>query len=379
MVDFSKAFNRQNHNLLITKLSDMGVPSWLLKVVMAFLRNRRMIVRYKGQQSSIKDLPGGGPQGTLLGLLLFLVLINDAGFKGQMNNAGELLTSKRNLKIANEIHLKYVDDLTLAEVINLPENLVHLQPNERPLPDCYHSRTGHVLPGNNSAVQGQLIKTMEYCEQNEMVINLKKSKVMLFNPCRSIDFMPKLELENTELELVEQMKLLGVLIRSDMKWTDNTEYMVGRAYKKLWVIRRLKGLGAGPSELVDMYSKQVRSVLELAVPAWHGAITQADSNDIERVQKCALHIILGDSYEGYRNALELSNLESLESRRDKLCLKFAKKAVKNDKHTNWFIPKADLPTRQVQNKYRKVVARTGRLMTSPISYLTNLLNNDANQ
>ena len=33
MVDFSKAFNRQNHNLLITKLSDMGVPAWLLKVV----------------------------------------------------------------------------------------------------------------------------------------------------------------------------------------------------------------------------------------------------------------------------------------------------------------------------------------------------------
>ena len=57
--------------------------------------------------------------------------------------------------------------------------------------------------------------------------------------------------------------------------------------------------------------------------------------------------------------------ESLESRRDKLCLKFAKKAVKNDKHTNWFIPKADLPTRQVQNKYCKVVARTDRFMTSP--------------
>ena len=36
MVDFSKAFNRQNHNLLITKLSDMRVPAWLLKVVIAF-------------------------------------------------------------------------------------------------------------------------------------------------------------------------------------------------------------------------------------------------------------------------------------------------------------------------------------------------------
>ena len=32
MVDFSKAFNRQNHNILITKLSDMGVPGWLLKI-----------------------------------------------------------------------------------------------------------------------------------------------------------------------------------------------------------------------------------------------------------------------------------------------------------------------------------------------------------
>ena len=51
MVDFSKAFNRQDHNLLITKLSDIGVPGWLLKVVMAFLSGRTMVVRYKGKRS----------------------------------------------------------------------------------------------------------------------------------------------------------------------------------------------------------------------------------------------------------------------------------------------------------------------------------------
>ena len=86
MVDFSKAFNRQNHNILVTKLSDMGCPGWLLRVVIAFLTDRKMMVRFKGKQSNVKSLPGGGPQGTLLGLFLFLILINEVGFEGQVNN-----------------------------------------------------------------------------------------------------------------------------------------------------------------------------------------------------------------------------------------------------------------------------------------------------
>ena len=66
LVDFSKAFNRQDHNILIKKLSDMGVPLWLLKLVIAFLEERSMVVRYKGETSSPRLLPGGSPQGTLL-------------------------------------------------------------------------------------------------------------------------------------------------------------------------------------------------------------------------------------------------------------------------------------------------------------------------
>ena len=43
VVDFKKAFNRQSHEILITKLSDLGVPGWLLKLVIAFLQDRRMM------------------------------------------------------------------------------------------------------------------------------------------------------------------------------------------------------------------------------------------------------------------------------------------------------------------------------------------------
>ena len=125
----------------------------------------------------------------MLGLLLFIVLINEVGFVGQTNNAGEFITSRRNMKVANEIHLKYVDDLTLAEAINLPKTLVSVPDSERPLPDMFHSRTGHVLPNEKTSVYKQLVKTMEYADQNEMKINFKKTKVMLFNLCTIVHLL----------------------------------------------------------------------------------------------------------------------------------------------------------------------------------------------
>ena len=84
-----------------------------------FLQNRSMTVNYYGSQSSFKPFPGGSPQGTLLALLLFLILINDVGYVGQISNIGEVLSCRKHLKAANELHLKYVDDLTLAETVNL--------------------------------------------------------------------------------------------------------------------------------------------------------------------------------------------------------------------------------------------------------------------
>ena len=373
MVDFSKAFNRQNHNVLITKLCDMGVPGWLLKIVMAFLTDRRMLVRFKGKKSSIKDLPGGGPQGTLLGLQPFIVLINDAGFEGQKNNTGETITSRKKLKLVNQIHLKYVDDMTFAEAINLPEKLISVP--GRPQPDTFHARTGHALPEERSNVFHQLVKTVEYAKKNEMEINYKKTKLMVFNPCTSVDFMPEFMLGGHDLEVVEEMRILGIIIRSDMKWYSNTDSIVTRANKKLWMLRRLKYLGAEDDDLVDIYEKQIRSLLELAVPAWQGSITQGEKMDIERVQKCALYIILGSRYESYKNALKTLTLENLDERRNKLCLKFSKKAEKHDKHSKWFKMNGNpVNTRQMKYKYWEVQYSHTRFKNSPISFLTKVLN-----
>ena len=103
-------------------------------------------------------------------------------------------------------------------------------------------------------------------------------------------------------------------------------------------IRRLKKLGANNLDLIDVYIKQVRSLLEFAVVVWHPSLRGEDRVRIERVQKSALCIILGDTYHSYRSALKQVKLESLFSRRNKLCKKFAKKSLKNSKFSKWFKP-----------------------------------------
>ena len=78
MVDFEKAFYRQTHNILIAILKDLGVPGRLLDVIIGYLEDRTLIVAYKCARSESKQMPVGGAQGTLLGIFLFLILINGA-------------------------------------------------------------------------------------------------------------------------------------------------------------------------------------------------------------------------------------------------------------------------------------------------------------
>ena len=97
-----------------------------------------------------------------------------------------------------------------------------------------------------------------------MKINHQKSKVMVFNPCKSLDFRPKMILEKNQLEVVEKLKVLGVVLQSDLRWKSNTEFIMRKAYSRLWILRRLKILGADRGDLIYVYVKQVRSVVELA-------------------------------------------------------------------------------------------------------------------
>ena len=104
---------------------------------------------------------------------------------------------------------------------------------------------------------------------------------------------------------------------------------------------------------------------------------------MERVQKYALHVILGDEYLSYEKASIALGVEKLTDRRDKLCLNFAKRSEKHSKYSHWFNPAevvalTNIFTRNgntvVQTKYTPVPYITDRYRDSQIPFLTELLN-----
>ena len=385
LLDYSKAFNRICHNRIVTILSRMGVPSWLLRIVMGFLTDRELIVRFQGKQSGRKRLLGGSPQGTRLGLFLFLILINYAGYEELTRNIGEHITTQRNKrKSIPNIHLKFVDDLTLAESFNIKDYIIPNPDPSPPRPLSYHDRTLHVVPPSNTPVQAELVRMVQYCQENKMSINTEKTKVVLFNTARKYDFMPRLSIDtNSNLEVVEDFCLLGIHFQNNMSWQSNTDKMCRNGYSRIWMLRRLRKLGASHTDMLDVYFKQIRCVLEMAVVVWTPGLTKAESVQIERVQKCALHVILGDGYESYSQATKTLAVETLHERRLRLSLSFAKKCEKNPKYATWFklsenIKTSSMNTRggvnKTHSKYTPVPFRTDRYEKSPIPFLTELLN-----
>ena len=131
------------------------------------------------------------------------------------------------------------------------------------------------------------------------------------------------------------------------------------------------------TEILAVFYKQIRCVLEMAMAVWEPGFSKVQSKQIERVQQCAFYIIMGTTYTNYEAAIKFLVSEKLITRRSSICLSFALKREKSEKFNTWFAlteekgaPVPNTSREKSSTKYKPVPSRTDSYMPCP--YHTSL-------
>ena len=210
----------------------MDVQQILVNWVRSFLTNRKQCVKLNGFASDWQAVHGGVPQGTVLGPILFLVMVNDVlnGWKDTW---------------------KYVDDTSASET---------------------------VTPQSNSALQLLVDEVVSWTTQTkckELIVQFSEDK---------LSFAP-LVIEGTPVKVVDSVKILGLTIQNDMKWHKHIHNIITKAGKTLYMLCLLKRAKAHQNTMKLLFITIIRPVLEYAVQVWHYNILNYISDKIESLQK----------------------------------------------------------------------------------------------
>jgi hypothetical protein len=312
-IDFTKAFDRVDHTLLLNKLLALGAPFFLVEWMYSFLKGRRQRVKIHDHYSTWTESSAGMPQGTWLGPLSFIALIND-------------------LKVSCPAH-KFVDDVTLTEIlpsISMP-----------------------------SAMKYFLSELSLWASANFMQINAKKTKEIILGPVPPTTLDPVV-LDGNIIEGVPSFKLLGVHIDNDLRWNTHIDFIATRVNSRLYTLKQLKRSGLPVKDLLTFYTTVIRPVLEYANVVWHHSITVAQSDRLEALQKRAMRIISSPVWDmPYPFALLFLDLESLHQRRINQGKKFFSSICKTDSCLNHLLP----PKRSIE-----IISRLRHARTYPTPY-----------
>lgn len=286
--DLSKAFDRVNHHILIHKLNLIGFPTRLLSWLSSYLAGRTQMVKFKSKFSRVINVTSGVPQGSHLGPILFVLYLNDLPSCLHSSNV-----------------LMYADDVKLfLPLDNLSDSFL---------------------------LQEDFCRLNNWCEVNDMSLNLKKCKVMSFT--RGTVLQTRYFLREYELDKVSNFKDLGILFDGKLRFNLHIDSCVVRGMSLLGFIKRWSREFDDPYLTKRLFTTLVRPVLEYGVVVWFPCFG-CDIAKVESVQKQFLIFALrGLGWNSsmdlppYTNRLLLINLPTLERRRVMLGFTFMHKLV----------------------------------------------------
>ena len=180
------------------------------------------------------------------------------------------------------------------------------------------------------------------------------------------------------INCVGEKKLLGATVTSDLKWDKNVELMTRQANINMKYLHSAKKFFHDTKILKQIYLTWIRNNVEFGAVVWHSSLTQELELKIERIQKAAVRVIMGNNYTTYDEGLQRLKLDKLSERRRKICLTFAKKSLKLKQFSKLFPLNDNDHNMLKRNGNRYVINQhlTERYKVSTIPYLQRLLNED---
>ena len=150
--------------------------------------------------------------------------------------------------------------------------------------------------------------------------------------------------------MVDYAKILGLTVSNNLKWNKHVDEVIKKARMRLYFLSQLKKSNIATKELLQFYTTCIRPVMEYASPVFHDSLTQSLSDDLESIQKRVMKIIFPGIT--YNEALNITNVQKLKTRRQELTNKLFQEIVSNDSHRlHCILPSRNLSNFNLRNKH----------------------------
>jgi len=243
-IDFSSAFNTIQPHLLALKLLKLDVDPKLILWIVDFLVNRSQSVCFQQALSSSRNTSVGSPQGTCISPVIFTLYTNDC--RGTDSS----------------FLIKYSDDTALQDLSN-----------------------------THSTYVDEVSKFCNWCKDNYLDMNIKKTKELVIDFRRKATVIPDLYIEGVKVERVNEYKYLGTVIDHKLNFDANTNVIHKKCQSRLYCLQKLRSLNVNKNVLCSFYRCFLESVLTFGLMCWYGGLSVKNKNVLDRVVNVSGRVI----------------------------------------------------------------------------------------